>query len=178
MKIELQLGSAQSVPIVEADILDGMNETDGLIAERAYEVYQSRGGEHGSDQNDWSGVEQGILHPLAIHGEVTDGVFRLTAQVSGFDAKDLEVVVGHRRAVICGVQPDSNLPPGNNHKNRTVMRIVDLPFDIDPVKARPHSRTEHCSSCWYAASTGSRTRNHEKLHHSYGTRNFGAGNFS
>ena len=136
MTAELQLGRAQPVPIVEADILDGMNETDGLIAERAYEIYQSRGGEHGSDQNDWFGVEQGFLHPLAIHGEVADGVFRLTAQMSGFDAKDLEVVVGHRRAVICGVQPDSNLPPGNNRKNRTVMRIVDLPFDIDPVTAR------------------------------------------
>jgi hypothetical protein len=100
MTAELQLGGAQSVPIVEADILDGMNETDGLIAERAYEIYQSRGDEHGSDQNDLFELEQGILDPLAIHGEVADGVFRLTTQVSGFDAKDLEVVVGHRRAVV------------------------------------------------------------------------------
>src|ERR1700752_4344966 len=61
MTAELQLGRAQSVSIVEADILDEMNETDGLIAERAYEIYQSRGDEHGSDQNDLFEVEQGIL---------------------------------------------------------------------------------------------------------------------
>src|SRR6266849_2166198 len=133
---ESQLGKAQSIPVVEADILDRMNETDGLIAQRAYEIYQSRGGEHGSDQDDWFRAEQEILHPLAIHRDVTDGVFRLTAQVPGFDAKDLEVVIGHRRAVICGVHPDSDRPADTHRKSRKVMRIVELPFDIDPVTAR------------------------------------------
>ena len=52
------------------------------------------------------------------------------------DAKDLEVVVGHRRAVICGVHPDSDRPEDTHRKSRKVMRIVDLPFDIDPVMAR------------------------------------------
>ena len=131
-----QLGKAQSVPVVEADILDRMNETDGLIAERAYEIYQSRGGEHGSDQDDWFRAEQEILHPLAIERDVTDGAFRLTAQVPGFDAKDLEVAIGHRRAVICGVHLDSNQPADVRRKDRKVMRIVDLPFDVDPVTAR------------------------------------------
>jgi HSP20 family molecular chaperone IbpA len=135
MTAELQLGGAQSVPVVEADVLDEMNETDGLIAERAYEIYQSSGGERGSDQSDLFEVEQRILDPLAIHGEVNDGVFRLTAQIPGFDANDLEVVVGHRRAVICGVHPDSDRPAGT-HRNRTVMRIIELPFDVDPATTR------------------------------------------
>ena len=130
-----QLGKAQSVPVVEADILDRMNETDGLIAERAYEIYQSRGGEHGSDQDDWFRAEQEILHPLAIERNVTDGALRLTAQVPGFDAKDLEVAIGHRRAVICGVHSDSNQPADTRRKDKKVMRIVDLPFDVDPVTA-------------------------------------------
>ena len=45
-----QPGKTQSVTVVEADILDRMNETDALIAQRAYEIYQSRGGGHGSDR--------------------------------------------------------------------------------------------------------------------------------
>lgn len=94
MTAESQLGKAQSVPVVEADILDGMNETDGLIAERAYEIFQSRGGEYGSDQPDWLRAEQEILYPLAIHRDVTDSVCRLTAHVRGFHAKDLEWSLG------------------------------------------------------------------------------------
>ena len=70
---------AQSVRVVEADILDKMNETDGSIAQRAYEIYESRGGGHGADQEDWFTAEQEVLHPLAIKRYVTDGALRLTA---------------------------------------------------------------------------------------------------
>ena len=128
-------GKAQSVLVVEADILDGMNETNASIAQRAYEIYQTRGGEHGSDQDDWFTAEQEVLPPLAIERQVTDGALRLTAQLPGFDTKDLEVAIGHRRAVICGVHADSNLAADAFRKDIKVMRIVELPFDVDPVSA-------------------------------------------
>jgi HSP20 family molecular chaperone IbpA len=130
-----ELGKAQSVPVIEADILDRMNETDSLIAERAYEIYQSRGGGHGSDQDDWFRAAQEVLPPLPIERDVTDSALRLTAQVPGFEAKDLEVVIGHRRAVICGVRSDLNPPTDTHSKDTKVMRIVELPFDVDPVLA-------------------------------------------
>ena len=133
---ELQLGKEQSVSVVEADILDRMNETDELIAERAYEIYQSRSGEHRPDQPDWFGAEQGTLYPLAIHRDVSDGILRLTAQLPGFDAKDLEVVIGHRRIAICGVHPDSDRRADTHRKTGKVIRIVELPFDIDLLTAR------------------------------------------
>ena len=57
---ELQLGKEQSASVVEADILDRMNETDGLIGERAYEIYQSRSGEHQPDQPDGWGRNKGL----------------------------------------------------------------------------------------------------------------------
>jgi HSP20 family molecular chaperone IbpA len=129
-------GKKQSVLVVEADILDKMNETDASIAQRAYEIYQSRGGGHGSDQDDWFRAEQEVLHPLAIERYVTDSALQLTAQVPGFTAKDLEVAIGHRRAVICGVHSGSNQPAANGRKDTKVMRIVELPFDVDPVLAR------------------------------------------
>ena len=131
-----QPGKAQSVPIVEADTLDRMNETDALVAQRAYEIYQSRGGGHGSDQDDWFTAEQEVLHPLAIERYVTDSALRLTAQVPGFAAKDLEVAIGHRRAVICGVHLDPSQGAETGRKRTKVMRIVELSFDVDPVLAR------------------------------------------
>ena len=131
-----QPGKAQSVPVVEADILDKMNETDASIAQRAYEIYESRGGGHGADQEDWFTAEQELLHPLAIERYVTDSALRLTAQVPGFAAKDLEVAIGHRRAVICGVHLDPSQPAETCRQRTKVMRIVELPFDVDPALAR------------------------------------------
>ena len=131
-----QPGKTQSVMVVEADIFDRMNETEASIAQRAYEIYESRGGGHGSDQDDWFTAEQEVLHPLAIERYVTDGTLRLTAQLPGFAAKDLEVALGHRRAVICGIHSDLNQAAGTNYKDRKVMRIVELPFDVDPIMAR------------------------------------------
>lgn len=129
-------GRTQSVIVVEADIFDRMNETDASIAQRAYEIYECRGGGHGSDQDDWFTAEQEVLHPLVIERYVTDGALRLIARLPGFAAKDLEVSLGHRRAVICGIHSDSNQAAGTSYKDRKVMRIVELPFDVDPVMAR------------------------------------------
>ena len=84
--------------MIEADILDRMNETTSLIAQRAYEIYESRGGGYGFDQDDWFRAEGELLPKFAIEYDVTDSAVRLTTQVPGFDAKDLEVEVGHRRA--------------------------------------------------------------------------------
>jgi hypothetical protein len=40
MTSKSQSGKPQSVPLVEVDILDRMNETSELIAQRAYEIYR------------------------------------------------------------------------------------------------------------------------------------------
>ena len=66
---------------------------------------------------------------------MTDGAVQFTAQVPGFDAKDLEVVIGHQRAVLCGTHSAGNLV-ADGGTERKVMRIVELPFDVDPLSAK------------------------------------------
>ena len=126
---------AQPVQVVETDVFDSMNETRALIAERAYLIYQSRGGGHGSDQDDWFSAEGELLPKIAIEYDVKGSGARLTAHVPGFDAKDLEVDIGHRRAVICGVHSNSSPAAGSSRKDKKVMRVIELPFDVDPVSA-------------------------------------------
>jgi HSP20 family molecular chaperone IbpA len=126
----------QFVAVVEADVFDRMNETRSLIAQRAYEIYESRGSSHGSDQDDWFMAEGELLPQFEIDFDVTDSAVRLTTQVPGFDAKDLEVEVGHRRAVVCGIHPDSHPAETSPRKDKKVMRVIELPFDVDPVCAR------------------------------------------
>jgi HSP20 family molecular chaperone IbpA len=117
-------------------VLDTLNETNALIAQRAYEIFEARAGAHGSDRDDWFGAVDEVLHPLAVEPIETDGALQLTAHVPGFDAKELEVVIGHRRAVICGAREDSNQPADARRGDSKVMGIVELPFDVDPVSAR------------------------------------------
>lgn len=126
----------QSVQLVEADFLDTMNETSALIAQRAFEIYQSRGGGHGSDRDDWFTAEQEVLPQIEVEYDVTDSAVRLTARVPGFDAKDLEVALGHRRAVVCGIHSGSDQTAGSYRKGKKVMQIVEVPFDVDPVLAK------------------------------------------
>jgi HSP20 family molecular chaperone IbpA len=127
----------QTVQVVEADVLDRMNETRELIAQRAYEIYQSRwerGDGQGSEEEDWLTAEGELVPKLEIDTEVTDGALKLTTKVPGFDAKDLEVVLGHREAVICGVHASRTTDGGREY--RKVMRIVELPFKVDPAGAK------------------------------------------
>lgn len=129
-------GKSQPVQIVEAGVLDKMNETNELIAQRAYEIFESRGGAHGSDREDWFYAKGELRRSLAIEPIEVDGALRLTAHVPGFDANELEVVIGHRRAVICGAHGNSNGQPDDGRGDPKIMGIVELPFDIDPLLAR------------------------------------------
>jgi HSP20 family molecular chaperone IbpA len=130
-----QSDKAQPVPVIETDVLDEMNETNSLIAERAFEIYQSRGGGHGADREDWFRAEQEILPDLEIDYDVSDSAVRFSAYPIRFGAKDLEVIVGHRRAVIFGIHPRPNRTAAGSSDKR-IMRIIELPFEVDPASAR------------------------------------------
>lgn len=126
---------ARAVPVIEADIFDRMNETRELIAQRAYEIYQARGGRHGFDQDDWFAAEKEILPPVEIDFHLTDEGVQLTAPMRGFEAADLEVILGHRRAAICGVHTLSGQTAIRSRKHKRIMRIVELPFGVNPALA-------------------------------------------
>jgi hypothetical protein len=50
--------------------LDKASPSLELISQRAYELYQSRGGQHGRDFEDWLQAEQDVLSSIAL-AEVT-----------------------------------------------------------------------------------------------------------
>jgi HSP20 family molecular chaperone IbpA len=131
-----QSAIARSVRVVEADVFDRMNETTSLIAQRAFEIYESRGGSHGSDQDDWFMAEGELVPKLPIEYDVTESAVRLTTQVPGFEPKDLEVEVGHRRAVIFGIHVQSNRTAAGNGKGQKMIGVAELPFDVDPQSAQ------------------------------------------
>jgi len=141
MASKAQTAMEQPVTVIEADVFDRMNETKSLIAQRAYEIYESRGSDHGADRDDWFQAEEELLPKLSIDYDVTESEVRLTTKVPRFDAKDLKVEVGHRLAVVCGVHSDSSQAAPTHRKSEKVMGIIELPFDVDPLLARATLRS-------------------------------------
>ena len=127
---------AKSVRVLEADVFDRMNETNSLIAQRAFEIFESRGRSHGSDQDDWFMAEEELVTKLSVEYDVTGSAVQLIAQVPGFEAKDLQVEVGHQRALIFGIHIDSNKTAGGHGKGKKMIGVAELPFDVDPQSAR------------------------------------------
>lgn len=52
---------ASSISPSKAPVMPGVGSSQNTIRERAYELYENRGGEPGQDKQDWLHAEQEIL---------------------------------------------------------------------------------------------------------------------
>jgi HSP20 family protein len=128
--------------IVEAvTLFNRMEEIQQQIAERAYQLFEERGRDDGRDFDDWTKAEAELLAPINIAGNETDTALEITADVPGFDQKDIEVAVEPRRLFLSG-KTEKTLTPDNDDEQslsgrQTSMffRVIDLPAEIDTTKA-------------------------------------------
>jgi HSP20 family molecular chaperone IbpA len=63
----------------------------GAIRERAYEIFQGRGGGHGHSVEDWLQAERDIVQPLEVKLTRKEGKFRARVAVPGFAVEDIRV---------------------------------------------------------------------------------------
>jgi HSP20 family protein len=61
------------------------------IAQRAFDLFQDRGGWPGRDLDDWFQAESQLLKPVPIELSETDDNYTIRAEVPGFDEKTLKV---------------------------------------------------------------------------------------
>jgi len=112
-------------------------EINDLIARRAYELFESRGFEHGQDREDWLQAESEILFNAPVDLRETETAVTIRVDVPGFSENDLEVRIAPRRLYITGKRPEaseqqeaktvySELPSGR------IFGVLDLPSQIDP----------------------------------------------
>lgn len=112
-------------------------EMYGLIARRAFELFEIRGAEPGHDKEDWLRAETELLHPVRVNLIESIREYVVQGEVPGFRRKDLEIGVEQRRLVISGVRDDGLQRTKGQvlccevAANR-ILRTVDLPSDIDP----------------------------------------------
>lgn len=110
------------------------------IARRAFEIFAGNANGFGHDVENWYRAESELLHP--VHVELTEqgGALNVTAEVPGFEAKDLEIKLQPGRLTISGQRETKE----ERKKGKTVyhercaneiLRVVDLPAEVDASKA-------------------------------------------
>ena len=118
---------------------EGAQEIRELIARRAYEHFETRGGTHGHDREDWLRAESEILPPVPVEVSETEDYFTVRAEVAGFSENCLEVRVANRSLCITG-RREQQWPPTESqtiHIERLasqIFRVLDLPSQLDADK--------------------------------------------
>jgi len=108
-----------------------------LIARRAFEIFESRGGSPGRDLEDWLRAESELLHPVPVNVTESDGEYIVRAEVPGFCSNDIEINVEPRRLVISGKreaeEPDANARLIQAEwRASQILRALHLPSEVTP----------------------------------------------
>ena len=132
------LASLRLVP--PADLFTRVEQLTDSIARRAFEIFDGNGRMFGRDWGDWFQAESELLHP--VHIDVAESGENLTVQVEvpGFTDKELDISLEGRRLTITGKRETRE-----EHKEKKpiyteccsdqILRVIDLPVDVDAAKA-------------------------------------------
>ena len=138
-----ELQAAHPLIVEAVTLFNRLEEIQQEIARRAYELFESRGYEHGRDVDDWTQAEAELLAPVTVEGNEADDRLEITAEVPGFNENDLEVAVEPRRLFLSGKKEQTIAPETGDAEvsgRQAVMffRAIDLPAEIDTSKAEAH----------------------------------------
>lgn len=102
-----------------------LNDLADRIQRRAFELFESRRGEHGSDLADWLQAESEIQFPASVEVSREAAVQHFRLSVPGFDKKDLQVHVLDNDLVVTG---ESERVDGTSSKTvRQILYRMPLP---------------------------------------------------
>jgi HSP20 family molecular chaperone IbpA len=107
------------------------------IARRAFELFEHRNREHGHDSEDWFRAESELLRPVSIMIHESAERLSLHANVFGFTEKELLVSIEPKRVAILGRKEIAAEAVGGEGDRSDwypdqVLRVIDLPIEIDP----------------------------------------------
>jgi HSP20 family protein len=130
---------ARSGAAPSGGLLERVHRIYESIANRAYDLFEHRGGDHGHDLEDWLTAESELLVPVSVHITQDDKQFTVRAEAPGFDAADIKVSVEGRRLLISGIRwkTDENRKGKAfyaSESSEEFLRVLDLPEAVDPSK--------------------------------------------
>jgi HSP20 family protein len=108
------------------------------IARRAFELFEKRNCEHGHHEEDWFRAESELLRPVSIMTHESEERLSLHANVFGFAEDELMVSVEPRQVAILGqkkivtTQTETAKIEYIDWYPDQILRVIDLPVEIDP----------------------------------------------
>lgn len=120
-----------------------VEEALDAIRQRAYELFEKRGGAPGREMDDWLQAEKELFVVPHVHVNESDKSFRMTISAAGFDAGDIEIIAMPRELLVEAkterrLEPRRDLMRAGGLESRILYRRFDLtaPIETDQVTAR------------------------------------------
>jgi len=137
---------ANLVLVSPNELFENTQDLFDLIARRAYELYESRGGSHGNDWDDWFQAESELLTPVEIHVLESGEHLIARAEVPGFSPHEIKVCIEPSYLRISG-KPETSQDQGVGETVRDslghsirraeqIFGVVELPAHVDPANAK------------------------------------------
>jgi HSP20 family protein len=132
---------AESPFFVEAEkLFDQMKEFSQSIAQRAYELFESRGREIGHELEDWFRAETEVLRRVPVEMKEADGKLIVRAETPGFSAADIKVSVAPKQLTISGRKEEKKEEKAetgffSEFRANQFCRTLPLPATVDTALA-------------------------------------------
>jgi len=75
------------------EVLNQFSQLNDLIARRAFEVFEQRGGSPGHDVEDWLRAESELLQPVPLNVTELSEEYIVRAEVPGFSSEEIGISV-------------------------------------------------------------------------------------
>jgi len=89
------------------EISNQSSQIHDVIAHRAFDIFESRGGSPGHELEDWFRAESELLRPVPLNVTESDDEYIVRAEVPGFGSKEIRVIVEPLHVVISGKRKTS-----------------------------------------------------------------------
>jgi len=142
------LESTAAKTLATEDMFEQFDRIYDSIARRAFEISSSNGHGFGHDLEDWFKAESELLHRVHMKVAESDEAISVTAEVPGFEAKDLEIKLEPTRLTVSGKretkeEQKKGKTTYQEHCANEILRIVELPAEVDASKAQSEAEKRH-----------------------------------
>jgi len=121
-------------------VIDAVERIQHRVAERAFELFNRRGGTLGRALDDWLAAERETVWKPPVEVVEKDGEFLIEAALAGVAPKDLDVQVTANGVLIQGNGAHRHCPGEVVHacefRPGRLFRTVEFPRRVDPDKVR------------------------------------------
>ena len=126
---KIAIKTAEPEGEVGTTLLKQFDELIHNVRRRAYELFEQRGRQNGSDLDDWFRAEEELVFPAKITVEEAPGNYNLQISTPGFTGKDLRVYTLGDRLIVSGdvEEKSSNRQGKSTEERRSVFCQWPLP---------------------------------------------------